>query len=562
MNKVKKQLYISVMHVLILSFTLVLSSCNKDKSSNRYPILLNMVHHNPGEPNFETQYTEPAFLKEKGYTGQVPKIEIQCALTYDRWQDNLIPIKSKERLWIDRHAAQIEVLVHNAENAGIQMYPFTDVLVVPETIMDKYGDEMKVNGRLSIQRERTQEILKAQIDEIFWRFPEVAGLTIRFGETYLHDTPYHKGGRPVHNPEDHALLINLLREEVCVKLNKKLIYRTWDFEYLHTRPDIYIAATDPVEPHDNLIISVKHVNYDFNRGYPFNTTIGIGRHQQIIELSTNQAGCYGKNSHPYYIGKGIIESWSEMREPKGIQDLYTDEKIKGFWIWTWGDSWQGPYFGNELWVNLNEFVLRSYALNPNQTEEEIFYDYAINHLKLSQQSAEKFRELNLLSTDAVYYGQETSYFDKPNTWWVRDHYFTAIDLKEIVEKGVQKKVIEEKMEYLQSWYKMERLAMDIEMKNENDQKFLQVSTTYGRIKYELIEQIWRIQIVLAEHEAGQDIDADYVQQCINRYNEKWEEWRQLKKQNSCCPTLYVDDWAVHCGPPFQTSLVKLQALIN
>ena len=130
-----------------------------------------------------------------------------------------------------------------------------------------------------------------------------------------------------------------------------------------------------------MYFSIKHTNADFLRGYPFNQTIGIGKHQQIVEISTNQAGCYGKNSHPYYIGKGIIENWSEMTEKKGIQDLYDNPLIKGFWIWTWGDSWQGPYFGNELWVNLNEFVLRSFVLNPSQSEEEIFYDYALNHLQ-------------------------------------------------------------------------------------------------------------------------------------------------------------------------------------
>jgi hypothetical protein len=174
---------------LFIVIPFLLSTCQVDGDNPRYPILLNMVHHNPGEPEFETQYTEPAFLKEKGYTGQVPKIEIQCALTYDRWQDQAIPLRSEERLWIERHAAEIEVLINNAEKAEMPMYPFTDVLVIPQSIMEKYGEEMKIEGKLSIQKERTQEILRAQIEEIFWRFPKIGGLTIRFGETYLHDTP-------------------------------------------------------------------------------------------------------------------------------------------------------------------------------------------------------------------------------------------------------------------------------------------------------------------------------------------------------------------------------------
>ncbi|MBN1187935.1 MAG: hypothetical protein JXB49_37015 [Bacteroidales bacterium] len=545
-------------HSLILIFFVLLFGCQNKVEDQRYPILLNMVHHNPGEPKFETQYTEPAFLKEKGYTGQIPKIEIQCALTYDRWQENVVPEKSKERLWINRHAAEIDILINNAEKAGMPLYPFTDVLVIPQSIMDKYGDEMKLYGKLSIQKERTQEILRAQIDEIFWRFPKIAGLTIRFGETYLHDTPFHKGTRPVYTPEDHTLLINILREEVCVKRNKKLFYRTWDFGYLHTQPVLYLKATDPVEPHPNLYFSVKHANADFLRGYPFNKTIGIGKHQQIVEISTNQAGCYGKNSHPYYIGKGIIENWSEMTDKKGIRDLYDNSQIKGFWIWTWGDSWQGPYFGNELWVNLNEYVLRSYILNPKQTEEEIFYNYALNHLHLSQSDADKLRELCLLSTDAVYYGQASKYFEEDDfwmrDWWVRDHYFTAINLSNIVKRNLQKEIITEKEDNIRKWYQMEKLASEIKMNDPEDQKFLQVSTTYGRIKYELIEQIWRVQIILAENEAGKNIDKDYAQKCIDTYMQKWKEWEQLKKDYPSCPTLYIDNWSEHCGPPFQTSL--------
>ena len=546
--------------ILIFYILSLLISCKPEKETKRFPVLLNMVHHNPGEPNFETQYTEPAYLKEKGYTGQVPKIEIQCALTYDRWEDNIIPEKTDEKLWIERHAAKVAMLIDIAEKSDMPLYPFTDVLVIPKIIMDKYGDEMKQNGKLSIQKERTQEILRAQIDEIFWRFPKLGGLTIRHGETYLHDTPFHKGNTPVRTPEEHTIMINLLKEEVCVKRGKKLFYRTWDFGYFHTQPDFYLKATNAVEPHPLLFFSIKHVNYDFNRGFPFNTTIGIGNHQQIIELSTNQAGCYGRNSHPYYIGKGIIENWSEMKEKKGIRDLYDDPKIKGFWTWTWGDGWVGPYFDNELWINLNEFVLREFILNPKQNEEEIFFNYAQQNLKLSQEDAEKFRELCLLSTDAVYYGQASRYF-YANPWWVRDQYLTAIDLSEVITKGVKEEVLAEKKENLKVWKQIEKLAYEIKIPDSEDQSFVQVSTTYGRIKYEIIGLIWQLQIMIAEHEAGQELDKEMIIAAINAYENKWDEWTLLKKQNPNCPTLYEDHRSVHCGPPFQTSLVRLKETI-
>ena len=93
----------------------------------------------------------------------------------------------------------------------------------------------------------------------------------------------------------------------------------------------------------------------------------------------------------------------------------------------------------------------------------------------------------MLSTDAVYYGQASKHLSV--NWWIRDHYFTALKLQKVVENNQQEEVIEEKAENIKTWYKMEQLASEIKLNNPDDQTFLQVSTTYGRIKYELAEQI-------------------------------------------------------------------------
>lgn len=531
------------------------------KVAKRYTMVLNMVHHNPGEPVFHTRYTDPEYLKRLGYTGQIPKVFVECGLTYDDFKQNIVPERSAERLWIEREAADIQVQINNAEKAHMPLYPFTDVLVVPKSLMDKYKDSMSVNGQLSILRTQTQRIVRAQIAEIFKRFPRLSGLTIRHGETYLYDTPFHTGNTPARTPEEHILLINILRDEICVKRHKVLIYRTWDFGHFHTQPDFYLKVTNAVKPHPLLYFSIKHTNDDFLRGVPFNKTIGLGKHQQIVEISTNQAGVYGKNSHPYYIGRGIIDGWAEMEDKKGLRSLYNDPKIKGFWIWTWGDGWAGPYFDNELWINLNEYVLRSFTQNPQQEEKDIFDKYAHDYLRLSNTDTEKFRELCLLSEGAVFYGQASRFFTA-NPWWCRDQYLTGIDLKQVVLKHIQPQVLNEKKENVQVWYRMEELSRSIHMKNREDQEFLEVSTTYGRIKYELIEIIWKLQIIASENTASQTTNKEELERLLNRYNEKWGEWVQLKRLHPCCPTLYVDYESVHCGPPFQESLKMLTNIVH
>ena len=525
------------------------------KVQRRFPLLFNMVHHNPGEPPFVTHYDEPGFLKQLGYNGQIPKLNIQCGLTYDKAFPGLIPDPSDERMWIERHAHSNSLDMEYARQQGMPLYPFTDVLVVPKSLWEKYGEEMKVDGKLSIRAPRTQEVMRAQIEEIFRRYPDLPGFTLRFGETYLHDTPFHRGTMPVNSPEEHTILINLLRDEVCVKRNKKLIYRTWDFERLHTQLDLFLKATEPVEPHPNLIFSIKHVNHDFIRAIQFNTTVGHGKHQQIVEVSVNQAGLYGRCAHPYYIGKGIIEGWQEMKEPKGLRDLLDDQKIQGVWIWCWGDGWVGPYINNELWNDINEYVLRKWTMDPSKSEEFYFNEYATETLGLKDQQLEDFRKLNMLATDGTFLGQQ-SVIVPVSDWWCRDHYLTAVDVTHQVLKGKVAECLAEKDKAVEMWKEAERLAAGITLKNPRDTEFMRVSTTYGRIKYEVIRHLWRIQMMLAEERINKKpLDLDAAKAAVEAYEKSFEEWRQLKRDNPSCPTLYVDHVSKHVGPPFRTAVL-------
>jgi len=249
----------------------------------------------------------------------------------------------------------------------------------------------------------------------------------------------------------------------------------------------------------NLIFSIKHVNHDFVRALDFNTTLGHGKHQQIVEVSVNQAGLYGRCSSPYYIGKGIIEGWEEMQQPKGLRDLLDDEKIKGVWIWCWGDGWVGPYFSNELWNDISEYVLRKWTMDPEKSEEFYFNEYATETLGLNNQQLKDFRKLVMLATDATFLGQQ-SRIVPVSDWWCRDHYLTAFHVSHQVKKGKAQECIAEKVQAVEMWKEAEKLAAGITLKNPRDTDFMRVSTTYGRIKYQVIEQLWRIQMMLAEEQ--------------------------------------------------------------
>ena len=395
-------------------------------------------------------------------------------------------------------------------------------------------------------------------------FPSLDGLTLRFGETYLHDTPFHLGGSPVRNGEigieDHILLLNILREEICVKRNKKLFYRTWDFGYnFHTNPQYYLAVTNQIEPHPNLIFSIKYQQDDYHRMTPFNPTLGIGKHQQIVE-SQSRMEAYGKGAHPYYTAKGVIEGWPETKYeilfgehrftgkknspelPRGIKDILSTERLQGIMTWSNGGGWQGPYITHEIWTDLNTYIVSHWAQNTRATEEELFYQFT-DSLKFDLFNADIFRQIAILSIEGVRKGHCNSY-TRNDVWWTRDEFFSVVAnvdiIRNILKKGLQEKVLAEKTEATAIWLQIEALSKQLTCIDKDLQEAIKVSCTYGRIKYQLIEQMWKIMIVEEKYQQNIPFNTQEVNEIIDKYDSLWKEWKLLKESSPWCATLYTD----------------------
>jgi hypothetical protein len=534
------------------------------------------VHDNPGEKPFETKYNNPAYLKSEGFTAMTPHWNINCLITYDNYEKGIIPTNSDARKWIETKAADIDKKLAECKKAGIEVYPFTDFIVFPSAIWEKCSDSIKRNSNgvgsvmggkgeamvPDIQRKTTQDLLRAQIAGIFDRFPQLDGLVLRFGETYLFDTPFHKGGSPIRKGQDgikdHILFINILRDEICVKRNKKLFYRTWDWGCnFHNNPEYYLLVTNAIEPHPNLIFSIKYQQDDFLRMTPFNPTLGIGKHHQIVE-SQSRMEVYGKGAHPYYSAYGVINGWPETKyeikdgcftgnlnsptNPRGIKDILNKHLLCGVNTWSNGGGWQGPYITNEIWTDLNTYVVSHWAQNPNRSEEEIFYEFATKH-KITGMQADIFRQIAMLSIEGVRKGQCNS-FTINNRWWSRDEFFSVSDnidvLSQIVKEKLQNKVLAEKAEASAIWRQIEALSNQLTVNDSVTQEAIRVSCTYGRIKYELIEQMWILMIEDANASFSGKLNINAVNTALGRYDELWKEWRTLKQSSKECATLYTD----------------------
>jgi hypothetical protein len=97
--------------------------------------------------------------------------------------------------------------------------------------------------------------------------------------------------------------------------------------------------------------------------------------------------------------------------------------------------------------------------------------------------------------------------------------------------------LSEKSESTYIWKQIEALSKELSLPDTILQRKIMVSCSYGRIKYELIEQMWKIML---EKETNSTINVSLLKKYIARYDELWSEWISLKNSSQYCATLYTD----------------------
>ncbi|MFI3305157.1 MAG: hypothetical protein R3Y68_01430 [Rikenellaceae bacterium] len=554
----------------LLAPLLLLCSCAEQEPQNSLKFILDGVHHTPAEPLTVSQYNDPEYLREMGFNGFTPHWHIQCAITYDSFEKGIIPDGSAEREWILAKQAEIRKELKEAKEAGLKVYPFVDMLVMPTIIMEKYESEVvrdnhkntnALHGRMSpdINKPMTKRLVEAQIREIFETFPELDGLVTRVGETYLFDTPYHSGSSPVGTTGEesriagHVELLKLFREVICEKYDRQLFYRTWDFGFLHTRKDIYTKVMDQVEAHENLAISIKYTQGDFHRLTRFNPTIGLSHHNYIIEVQ-GQPEYYGKGAHPVYIFGGLLNGFVEYEqnmgdeEYKSLGDLRKDPKFQGVWTWSRGGGWRGPYITNEIWCDVNTISPAVWAQDTTLNERQVL-ERSLSLMGVKEGSIDDFISILHKADEGVVKGQctlidITKYTFKTN--WARDHFITgeggmSAYMNYIVKNDKGDEMMAEKAEAVELWREIEALSKGIEMSCEEDELFVRTSSTYGRIKYELFREIFSIFYYGKLYDVKGDKEVEKMREAIAKYDELWAEWHNLVDTHPESASIYYPD---------------------
>ncbi|WP_372808953.1 hypothetical protein [Pontiella sp.] len=517
-------------------------------------LILDMVHHNPGDKPYDSAYVDPAVIKEMGYNGKVYFLfeSPALAINWESVDPDILPKGSEEREWVDAKAAQIKQMHAACKAQDIKTYAMSDLILFPKRLIAKYGIEKTFGNP---QNPQVEKLLRAQINEMFDQFPDFDGLVVRIGETYLQDAPYHQGHiQNKTSPEKTIIpLMNILRDEICVKRDKTLIFRTWRaFDNNEPR---YQAVSDAVEPHPNLIISIKHCEGDFFRTNPYSRCIGMGRHRQIIEVQCARE-YEGKGAYPNYVANGVIEGFEEHATmPSGkinsLRSFYekTPELFAGVWTWSRGGGWEGPYIKNEMWCDLNAWVTAQWALDPSKSEESIFNRYATERLNLKGEDLPKFRRLCLLSADSVLKGRYSARGGmKVN--WTRDQGIGWPNIHENAD--IHKRDLRHKDEAMVQWQEIVELAQSIQWADEQTREHAIGSAKYGLHLYE----IYRSVIYLADAEAKKDQAG--IQQWIKAYDAAWAAYNRLPEQYPSVATLYTQDYVRHIKDPADQKVNRLR----
>lgn len=549
--------------------SLLLGSCRQEKF-----LVMDMVHHNPGEAMTESKFLDPSFLKAEGYGAKVFFLfeAAQFGVDWKEFDRALFPDTTDAGRWVAGKAAVIREKYTAAKKEGLQVYCMLDMLVLPSALVEKHKAELtNEQGKIDISKPYTQLCVRELMREMFHTFPQLDGLVIRTGETYLHDAPYYTGNHPVqHGMQDHITLINLLREEVCEKLDKKLFYRTWDMGQLHSIPKHYLSVVDSVEPHPNLYFSIKHTMTDFWRsavthpemdynamdkywleesgqyGVPFNPCIGIGKHQQIVEVQC-QREYEGKASHPNYIAKGVIDGFEEfkkpdIRQPYCLNHVKGNPLFKGVWTWSRGGGWGGPYIKNEFWTEVNAYVLSHWANDPSRSEKDLLADFARTK-GLPEDELKDFRRLCLLSETGIIKGQYSTLGDVFVNWTRDDNvtgdFFQRAYFDRMIARGQVNDYLKEKEEAVQIWKEIEAISSKLHFSSEELNHFVRTSCTYGRIKYEFFAASWQIMLRgYVADKTGKPFNKELMDEYIHAYDRLWKEWNELVNANIDCPSIY------------------------
>jgi hypothetical protein len=417
------------------------------------------ILENPGEPPINSRYHDPQELKSLGYNGLV----LYATTALSGLESPDVIASAELRRWVAGQMDHVGRQIEQAHAAGLQVFIFYDVLVLPADLVSRNAGALTCKNRPTTLCPASEEALDLSVrglQSLLQRWPSVEGVVLRFGDTDA-SRLLHLVGNDIYTPHcprcsqvgraDRILaVVERFRQLVVEQCNRRLIVRAWNVRPNGLHDSIDLAKRvisrlggDPKD--DRLILSFKFTQTDFWRYQKWNPgSLLCGQRPVIYELQCQRE----------FEGKGGIPNWQvplwrdgypETREdsqPQGLAQVGDKINLAGLWAWVRGGGWGGPFVKNETWIDANVFAVPRLAEDARASADELGRQWIDQRLQVSD-SAIASRVLRILQDSpdmirsAFYIGPYAA--SRPDGWhpsadWISDDLVDAQAAWRIVQR--------------------------------------------------------------------------------------------------------------------------------
>ncbi len=414
---------------------------------------------NLGEPDVESRYHDPAELKALGYDARV--LFETTGLSGVPNPEAIVDVEL--RRFVQQTIDGVTRSIQASDDAGLDTYLFYDVMALARDQVNRNVAGLTCKNRPDTLCPASDAAIKLAfdgLDAMIRRWPTIAGIVLRFGDTDAQRLP-HLIGNDIYSPHCPRCsqfgradrVVHVLKnayDTVVEKHHKRLIARAWNVRPngMHDSAELVGRIIDRLPgsaDDDRFVLSFKFTQTDFWRYQPWNdASLACGGRPIIYELQC-QREFEGKGGVPNWQVPLWLDGYPETAERspvRGLAAAASKANVVGLFAWVRGGGWGGPFVKDEAWIDANAFAVSRLADNMELDAAQLARDWVVERLEVDnpEVAAVLVRILEAspeMVRQAFYIGPFAQ--DKASAWhpaadWIQDDVLDAASAWRMVQR--------------------------------------------------------------------------------------------------------------------------------
>jgi hypothetical protein len=312
-------------------------------------MLIDMILHNPGEPELQTRYRNPAALHALGYEAIVISGVLAALPAASPAVDSPAAARAKRGGGTPQEAeVAIDGQIFAALGLGMKVFLHVE-LTLPPHLAERHREALcdDQTGHLCLAKDSACVVLRQYIEAVVARWPGIAGVVIAPPPT----TTCTKC-RNVAMVECLARLVGGVHTTLCEKLKKFYVQR---LSSAHGGA-VYAELARRLPASDHLVFSFELPNCNMTSPTAVLSTLHADARPKWLELSS-EGQVEGKGAFPNYQGplwRKILAGRQAGSEGGATEAMCQALDICGI---SRGGGHGGPYAQREEWIDANVHAL-------------------------------------------------------------------------------------------------------------------------------------------------------------------------------------------------------------